>query len=138
MGYPTILCVVAVEALNVVLLWIALRVRISRVVRPLVACCGLSGAFGAWALVIVAHGPVWMMALTALVFALSSVAMGVAIYLATYEEDSHEEGEGGAPSRSPEGPDGGGDREPPWWPEFERELDAYAAQRDRERQPVDC
>jgi len=139
MGYPTILCVVAVEALNVMLLWIALRVRISRVVRPLVACCGLSGAFGAWALVIVAHGPVWMMALTALVFALSSVAMGVAIYLATYEEEESDGGgAGGAPVLRPEAPDGGGDGELLWWPEFERQLAAYAAQLDREREPVDC
>jgi len=138
MSYPIILCVVAVEALNLVLLWIALRAPISRVARPLVACCGLSGAWGAFVLVIVVPGPAWMTAFTVSVFAVSSVAMAVAIYLATYEEDSHEEGEGGAPSRSPEGPDGGGDREPPWWPEFERELDAYAAQRDRERQPVDC
>lgn len=139
MSYPIVLCVVAVEALNLVLLWIALRVRMSRVARPLVACSGLSGAWGAWVLVIVVHGPVWMMALTVSVFALSSVAMGVAIHLATYEEeDRHDGGAGGAPSLSPEAPDGGGDDEPLWWPEFERQLAAYAARLDRERQPVDC
>ena len=139
MSYPIVLCVVAVEALNVVLLWIALRVRISRVARPLVACCGLSGAWGAWVLVIVVHAPVWMMAPTVSVFALSSVAMGVAIHLATCEEeDRHDGGAGGAPDPSPEAPGGGGDGEPLWWPEFERQLAAYAARCDRERQPVDC
>jgi hypothetical protein len=139
MSYLIALCVVAVEALNLALLWIALRARISRVARPLVACSGLSGAWGAWVLVIVVHGPVWMMALTVSVFAVSSVAMGVAIHLATCEEeDRHDGGAGAAPSLSPEAPDGGGDDEPPWWPEFERQVAAYAARRDRERQPVDC
>jgi len=136
MSYPIILCVVAVEALNLVLLWIALRAEISRVARPLVACCGLSGAWGAFVLVIVVPAPVWVMALTVLVFALSSVAMGVAIYLATYEEQGHDGGAGGTPRLSPEAPDRGGDGEPLWWPEFERQLAAHAARRDRDRQPV--
>jgi hypothetical protein len=139
MSYLTVLSVMAVEALNLALLWVALRLSISRVARPLVACCGLSGAWGAWILVIAVHGPMWMMALTGLVFALSSVAMGVAIHLATSEEeDRHDEGEGGTPSLSPETPGGGGHDEPLWWPEFERQLAAYAARRERERQPVDC
>jgi hypothetical protein len=139
MSYPIVLCVVAVEALNLVLLWIALRARISRVARPLVACCGLSGAFGAWVQVIVLHGPMWMMVFTGSVFVLSSVAMGVAIHLATCEEeDRHDGGAGGAPSLGPEAPYDGGDNEPLWWPEFEREVAAYAARRDRERQPVGC
>jgi hypothetical protein len=138
MSYSIVLCVVAIEALNVVLLWIALRVRISRVARPLVACSGLSGAFGAWVLVLVVHGPMWMMAFTGSVFVLSSMGMGVAIHLATFEEDRNDGGAGGAPSLSPEAPDGGGDDEPVWWPEFERQVAAYAARRDRERQPVDC
>lgn len=137
MSYPVVLCVVAVEALNLVLLWAALRMSISRVTRPLVACCGLSGAWGAWVLVIVVHGSTWMMALTGLVFALSSVAMGVAIHLATYEEEGRQDGgSGGAPSVSPQAPAGGGDGEPPWWPEFERQVAAYAARRERERQPT--
>ncbi len=137
MSYPIVLCV---EVLNLVLLCIALRVRMPRVARPLVACSGLSGAWGAWVVVIVDHGPVWMMALTGSVIALSSVAMGVAIYLATYEEeeDRHDGGAGGAPSLGPEAPGGGGDNEPLWWPEFEQQVAAYAARRDRERQPVDC
>jgi hypothetical protein len=139
MSYPIVFCVVVVEALNLALLWIALRVRISRVARPLVACCGLSGAWGAWVLDIVVHGPVWMMALTVSVFALSSVAMGVAIHLATYDQDDRQDGGAGvAPTLGPEAPDGGGGDEPLWWPEFERQLAAYAARRDRERQPVDC
>jgi hypothetical protein len=138
MSYPIVLCVVAVEAVTLALLWVALRVNISRVARPLVACSGLSVAWGAWVAVIVVHGPLWMMALTGSVFALSSVAMGVAIHLATYEEeDHHDGGAGGAPNLSPEAPGSGGNDEPLWWPEFERQLAAYAARRDREPQPVD-
>jgi hypothetical protein len=139
MSYPIVLCIMAVEALNLALLWVALRVSLPRVARPLVAGCGLSGAWGAWVPVIAVHGPVWMTALTGSVFALSSVAMGVAIHLATYEEEDRQDGgAGGTPGLSPEAPDGGGDDEPPWWPEFERQVAAYAARRDRERQPVDC
>jgi hypothetical protein len=139
MSYLIVLCVIAVEALNVVLLWIALRMRIARVARPLIACFGLCGAWGAFVLAIVVHGPGWMMALTVSAFALSSVALGVAIHLATCEEeDRHDGGAGGAPRLSPEAPDGGGGDEPLWWAEFERQLAAYAARRDRERQPVDC
>jgi hypothetical protein len=139
MSYPIVLCVVAVEALNLLLLWIALRVSICRVARPLVACSGVSGAWGAWVLIIVVHGSVSMMALTTSVLAVSSVAMGVAIHLATYEEeDRPDDGGGGAPIHGPEAPNGGGGDEPPWWPEFERQVAAYAARGDRERHPVGC
>jgi hypothetical protein len=138
MSFPIVLCVVAVEALSLMLLSVALRGSMSRVARPLVACLGLSGAWGAWVLVVVVHGPAWMMALTVSVFAVSSVAMGVALHLATYEaEDRHDGGAGGATSLCPQAPEGGGDDEPVWWPEFEREVAAYAARRDPERQPVD-
>jgi hypothetical protein len=139
MSFPIVVCVVAVEALNLVLLWVALGMSISRLARPLVACSGLAGAWGAWVLVIVVHGPLWMMVLTGLVFGLSAVAMGIAIHLATCEEERRDDGgAGGAPSPSPELPGGGGDDEPLWWPEFERQVAAYAVRRDRERQPVDC
>jgi hypothetical protein len=139
-SYLIVLCVVAVEALNLVLLWIALRrAGISRLVRPLIAGIGLSGAWGAWILVLVLRGPLLMMVVTGCFLALSSVAMGIAIYLATAEEEEHlDGGGGGAPTASPEGPDGGGNDEPLWWPEFQRQIDAYATQREREPQPVDC
>ncbi len=139
MSFPLVLCIMAVEAANLMLLWIALRASISRFARPLVACCGLSGAWGAWVLVIVVHGPAWMMGVTGSVFAVSAVAMGIAIHLATsVEEDADDGGGGGAPYLQPEAPGGGGDDEPLWWPEFERQVAAYAARQKRERQPVDC
>jgi hypothetical protein len=139
MSYLIVLCLVVIEALNLALLWVALRARISRVARPVVACCGLSGAWGAWMLVIVVHWPVWIMGLTSSVFALSSIAMGVAIHLATREEEDRDDGgAGGAPMLNPQAPDDDGGDEPPWWPEFEREVAAYAARRRRQRQPVDC
>jgi hypothetical protein len=137
MSYLIVLCVAAVEALNLVVLWIALRVSIPRVARPFVACCGLSLAWGAWVLMLVLRGPLWMMALTGSMLALSSVAMGLAIHLAILEEEGrHDGGAGVAPTVGPEAPGGGGNDEPLWWPEFQRQVAAYAARRDRERQPV--
>lgn len=147
MSYPIVLCVVAVEALNLALLWIALRVSMSRGLRPLVAGFGMSGAWGAWILALVLRAPVEMTAFTAVVFAISSVAMGIAIHRATVEEEGRQDGgQGGAPPVVPETPGGGGNDEPVWWPEFQRQLAAYAARpdrayrarTDRERQPVDC
>jgi len=135
-----VLVVVAVEALNLALLWLALRLRISQVIRPLVAGAGLSGAWGAWVLVLVLHEPASMVALAASVFALSSVTMAIAIHLATVEEEDRQDGGGGVtPTVDHDGSGGGGDEEPPWWPEFQRQLAAYAAQRpmtDAEREHV--
>lgn len=145
MSYPIVFCVVAVEALNLALLWIALRVSMSRGLRPLVAGFGMSGAWGAWILALVLRAPLWMTAFTAVVFAISSVAMGIAIHRATVEEeDGQHGGEGGAATVTPASPGGGGNDEPVWWPEFQRQLAAYAARPDRayagrpdrERQPV--
>jgi hypothetical protein len=137
MSYLIVLCVAAVETLSLVLLWTALRVSMPRVARPFVACCGLSLGWGAWILVLVLRGPLWMMGVTGSVLALSSAATGFALHLAlSDEEEDHDGGAGVAPTVGPEVPGGGGDDEPPWWPEFERQVAAYAARRDRERQPV--
>jgi hypothetical protein len=140
MTYPIVLCVVAVEAFVLLLLWIALRVSMARLFRPLVACSGLSGAWGAWVLVVVLRGPASMIALTVAVFALGSVATAIAIHLATRDEGEHHDGgPGGAPRSGPEAPGGGGgDGEPLWWPEFERQLAAYTARRERQRRAVKC
>ncbi|HWD65654.1 MAG TPA: hypothetical protein VG405_10800 [Solirubrobacteraceae bacterium] len=138
MSYVIVLSVVTVEAANLALLWVALRVSMSRVVRPLVAGFGVSGAWGAWVLVLVLRGPLWMMAITGFVFALSAVAMGIAIHLATAEEEDHRDGGGGgAPTVSSDSPGGGGNDEPLWWAEFEGQVAAYAARSAREAQPVE-
>jgi hypothetical protein len=134
MSYPIVLCVLAVEALNLVALWAGLRLSISRVARPLVAGAGLSGAWGAWILTLVLRGPPSMLGLTGAVLALSSVGMGIAIYLATMEEPKGGEEDGGAPIATAEGPSPDGSGEPVWWPEFQSQLADYAARQDRERQ----
>lgn len=144
MSFSIVLCVVAVQALSLGLLWIALRVSMARVVRPLIAVGGVSGAWAAWLLVLVFRGPPSMWILAGSVFAVSAVALGITIHLATVEEERPNGGEGGAPTVSPAGPSGGGDDEPPWWPEFQREVAEYAARRERDddreperaRQPV--
>lgn len=137
-SYLIVILVVAVEALNLVLLWTALRANIARAVRPLVAGGGLSGAWGAWILVFVLHAPLDMLILTGVVFGISSVVMGIAIHLATVEpDDGQRGGGGGAPTVSPEGPSGGEDDDLAWWPEFQRDVAAYVADQDREHERED-
>jgi hypothetical protein len=137
MTYPIVLSVVAAEALALLLLCIALRVSMPRLARPLVACCGLSGAWGAWVLAVL-RGSASMIALTSVVFAVGSVATAIAIHFATCDAEEHEDGGAGRALRpDPEAPrGGGGDDEPLWWPEFERQLTAYSAERERERPAV--
>jgi hypothetical protein len=137
MSYLIILCVAAVEALNLVLLWIALRVSIPRAARPLFACCGLSLGWGAWILALVLRAPMWMVVVTGFLLALSSVAMGLSLHLALSEDEEEQDGGAGlARGVGPEAPGGAGDDEPAWWPEFQQQAADYAARLDRERQPV--
>jgi hypothetical protein len=140
-----IVSVGAAEALVVLLLRTALTgTTISRVARPLVACLGVSCAWGAWVLAVVVRAPWWMMAVTVGFSLLGSTGLGVAIHLATREEGGEAGGgdTGGGPELNPESPGGGGgDAQPEWWPDFERQLAAYAAQQERvqrSRQPVEC
>jgi hypothetical protein len=134
----------AAEVVMVLLLRKALSGRaISPIARPLIACLGVSCAWGAWVLVVVVRAPWWMNALTATAILLGSVALGVAIHLATREEQGEAGGGdvGGGPGLCPEDPaGGGGDAEPEWWPEFERQLAGYAAQQESagSPQPVEC
>jgi hypothetical protein len=91
----------------------------------------------------VVRAPWWMMALTAGFILLSSAALGVAIHLATREDGADTGGGdvGGGPGLGRGSPGGGGgDVEPEWWPEFERQLAGYAAEQEsaRTRQPVEC
>jgi hypothetical protein len=143
-SYSMILFVAAVEALTLLVLWTALAGRrVPRLARPLVACAGVAAAYGTWATVLLARGPAWMVALTSTFIGLGSAAMAIAIHLVTREEEDGGGGGdvGGGPGPEPEAPrDGGGDIEPPWWPEFERQLAGYTArhERDRHRQPVEC
>jgi hypothetical protein len=143
-SYSMIPLVVTIEALALLLSWTALAARrLPRPVRPLIALLGHSGAWGVWALILVLRGPGWMAGLAAMVMVVSGAVMAITIHLVTREEEDGGGGgdTGGGPGPEPEAPrDGGGDTEPPWWPEFERELADYAAQRerDRRRQPVEC
>ena len=140
MTYPIGACVVATDALALFLLWIALRVSMPRLARPFVASAGLSAAWGAWVLVVVLHGPASMIALTLCAFAIASVATAISIHLATRDEEKRDGGDmGGGTDSVPQAPQGGGgNTEPPWWPEFERQVADYAAERERRRQPVKC
>lgn len=135
LDYLIVLCVIAVEALNLALLWLALRLDISRAMRPLLAGLGLSGAWGAWILVLVLGAPLGMTLITGLVFAASSVVMGITIHLATVEEERPDGGGGEAAPSSPLAPQGGGAGDPPWWPAFQLQMTEYAALQASEREP---
>lgn len=140
-----IVSVVVAEALMVLLLWTALTRSMSRIIRPLIACVAVSLAWGAWVLPLVVHAPWWFTAVTGGFFLISAACLGVSIHLAT-REDSDQAGGGEEPGGSrrlaPEGPrGGGGEPQPEWWPEFERELASYASQQEPAepaRQPVEC
>jgi hypothetical protein len=133
-----IVSVAAAEAMMVLLLWIALmRPGIPRIFRPLIALVGLSCAWGAWVVALLVPAPLWITVLAGGFFALSSAGLGVAIHLATREETREAGGgdTGGYRGLDPESPSGGGgDPQPEWWPDFERELAGYAAQ---QKQPAE-
>jgi hypothetical protein len=68
----------------------------------------------------------------------AAVLIVIAVVVAAKKSHPHDgggsadEGDGGLGSRPPVRPvDGGGPVEPAWWPEFERELARYTAQRER-------
>lgn len=96
-------------------------------------------AFGsAWALCFVtmrAHFPHWTMAPDAIAIVVSLILVIVAAQSSLPHDGGggSSEGGGGGPDRPP--PDrptnGGGPAEPCWWPEFERDLARYQAERRR-------
>jgi hypothetical protein len=83
----------------------------------------------------------WMLVTGAVMLAASIVAVIATLHLWTQADDSGEtepehrgdDGGGGARRSSPDAPHpGGGGSEPTWWPEFERRLAFYVAERERQ------
>jgi hypothetical protein len=86
------------------------------------------------------RAPGWAMLLGGAVIVLSIVAITAALHLWTQagdggqagpgDRDAH--GGGGPRRRRPDSPcPGGGDVAPSWWPDFERQLASYVADRER-------
>ena len=118
--------------------------RISELARALIA----TSAFGcAWLLTAVfdALGAAGWTTLTGGgVMVVCIVVLTVTVHLWTQGGDGGEPGSGqrgndgeGGPGRGrPDAPHhGGGGNDPAWWPEFERQLALYVAERERETQP---
>lgn len=109
----------------------------SEITRPLVTAASL---LVLWflAMVLEALGvPVWAMAMVAGLLLANLIAVTYSIHQVTRERD-RPGGDGRRPDHpDTPGPGGGGD--PSWWPEFERELTDYVAEREqgeRRRQTV--
>jgi hypothetical protein len=91
------------------------------------------------------RAPGWTMLVGAAVIVFSIFVIVVNLHLWARGADSGETGPGrrddhggGGPRRPRPGPqDGGGDSDPSWWPEFERRLAFYVAERERQnREPT--
>jgi hypothetical protein len=92
------------------------------------------------------RAPEWTMVTGGAVIMVSILAVIAALQLWTQTGDAGEteparrtdEGEGGPRPHRPDAPKpGGGGSDPSWWPEFERRLALYVAEREREnRRPA--
>lgn len=114
--------------------------RRSHVARPLVATLALACAWLLTAVLYALRADRWTVILGGGVIVASVVAALVTVHLWTQagagsESDPRQRGDGGGPGPRrgrPEAPKPGGDGgEPGWWPEFERQLASYAAERGR-------
>ena len=101
---------------------------------------GLIAFADAWALCLFlsrSEAPRWTSWAAALAVLISIVVIVVAAQRSVPREGGGgdaDDGDGGLGKRPPDGPiDGGSPTEPAWWPEFERELARYTAQRERAR-----
>ena len=117
----------------------ALRSRaVSDLARPLIALCALACAWLLTAVCDALRAPGWTMFMGGAVIVVSIVVTTVTVHRWTQGGDGEESGPGqrgdehgggGPRRRQPDAPqDGGGDSDPSWWPEFERELAAYGAE----------
>jgi hypothetical protein len=120
--------------------------RVSGLARPLMAMLVFAGAWLLTAVFGALRAPGWTMFTGGAVIAVSIVVITVTVHLWTQGGDGGESSPGqrgdhggGEPRRCrPDAPQrGGGGSGPSWWPDFERQLAFYVAEREREkRQPA--
>lgn len=119
--------------------------RMSRLARPLIATGAFTCAWLLTAMLDALRAPGWTTLTGGVVIMVSIVVISVTVHLWTQGSEGGERGpgdrggDGGGPRhRRPDAPDprGGGD-DPSWWPEFERQVALYVAEREREtREPA--
>lgn len=138
----------AVFADVLILLTLAAAVRsprASHLVRVLITTFAFTCAWLLTAVADALRAPGWTMFTGGAVLVVSIVVITVTVHLWA-QEGGNETGSGqrgdkdggGPPRRKPDAPQhGGGGRDPSWWPEFEREVALYVAERERERHETD-
>jgi hypothetical protein len=120
--------------------------RMSQLARLVIATFALGCAWLITAAFDALRAPEWAMFMGVAVIVVSIVVVITTLHLWTHaghagetQPDHQGDDGGGGPRRHrPDGPRlGGGGRDPSWWPEFERQLASYLAEREREtRQPA--
>ena len=117
--------------------------RVSHPGRPLLAISAFTCAWLMTAMSDALHAPEWTMFTGGAVIVISIVVVTVTVHLWTQEGDGSDSGpglrgndDGGGPPRGrPDAPQlRGGGTDPSWWPEFERRVAFYVAEREREKQ----
>jgi hypothetical protein len=117
--------------------------RMSRLARALIAIGALVGAWLLTGVFDALRAPGWTMVTGSGVIVASIIVTTVTVHLWTQGSDcggaepgTHgADGGGGPRRRRPDVPDPrGGGSSPSWWPEFERQVALYVAEREREKQ----
>jgi hypothetical protein len=120
--------------------------KVSQLARPVIASVAFACAWLMTAGLDVMQAPRWTIFLGAGVIVLSIVVITGTLHLWTQGDDGGHTGpghrgthDGGGPRRwRPDAPQhGGGGSAPSWWPDFERQLALYVAERERERRLPD-
>lgn len=117
--------------------------RASQLARALIATFAFACAWVLTAVFDALGAPRWTIFTGGAVIVASIVVITVTVHLWTQEGDGGEsdpgqrgnDGGGGPRRRRPDAPQlGGGGNDPSWWPEFERQVAFYVAEREREKQ----
>lgn len=114
--------------------------RVSQLARPVIAAFAFACAWVLNGVAAVMRAPGWTIFLGGAVIVVSILVMIVTVHLWTQEGEGGDGGPGargghggGGPRRRPDAPQNrGGGSDPSWWPEFDRQLALYVAERERE------
>lgn len=133
-----VLSVFADAAIVLALVGTVANPRVSPLTRLVIATFAFACAWLMTAVVDAIRAPGWTVLLGGSDIVLSIVLLTAALHRWTREPDGSEQGphDGGGwdgPRPRPDAPQhGGGDNDLSWWPEFERQLASYVAERETE------
>jgi hypothetical protein len=121
------------------------RPRLSPLARLMIATFAFAWTWLVNAAFDATQPPAWTIVMGGAVIVVSVVVVLATLHLWTQAGDDGEtkpehrddEGDGGPRRHRPDAPEPpGGGSDPSWWPEFERRLASYAAERERNRHPA--